>query len=298
MDGRMREVEDLARERSAEWAQGVLPDWVEDARVDDDLRADAYETSPPYRRALLKTGMALAHAQFGATGDVARTLRHDVHAGFLLGLSSRPADWCMIFFGPGHRAAARMTAACVLPRLCGVRQVHAVCLEGLPSAEAMLSFELSGVEDVYSLDARMARAFAKGLPGAGRLLFLNDGAGTPLPVTPAMLQNIRSWQEGPPPALFLRDPHAFDRDDLAFAQGAAPFIDDERAADAIYLSKENAVAAFRDGSPTGLSTANGGELPPEALLLTPGCEGFWTYPDLKPDFFTCFARAYALAGVQ
>ncbi|MCR5259383.1 MAG: hypothetical protein K6E40_14645 [Desulfovibrio sp.] len=274
-----------------------MPDWVENARINDDLRADAYEAAPPYRRALLKTGMALAHAQFGVADDETRTLFHDGHAGFLRGIASRPADWCMIFFGPGHKAAARMTAACVQPRLCGVRQVYAVCLGGLPSAEAMLSFELSGVEDVYSLDEKKACAFAKALRGAGRLLFLKDGdEGTPLPVTPAMLPHIRSWQEGALPVLFLRDPDVFNRSDLAFAQGAAPFTEDEGAADAIYLSKENAIAAFRDGFPPNLSQTARGELSPEALLLTPGCEGFWAYPDLKPDFFTCVMRAYALAG--
>lgn len=296
MDGRMREIDNSTQERPAAWELGVLPDWVEDARVNDDLRADAYETAPPYQRALLKTAMALSHAQFGIAGDETRTLRHDRHAGFLRGIVSRPADWCMIFFGPGHKAAARMTAASVLPRLCGVRQVHAVCLDGLPSAEAILSFELSGVEDVYSLDEKKACAFAKALSGAGRLLFLNDGnEATPLPVTPAMLPNIRSWQEGPLPSLFLRDPDAFNRNDLDFAQGAAPFTDDEGTADAIYLSKENAIAAFRDDFPSNLSPTGRRELSPEALLLTPGCEGFWAYPDLKPDFFTCAMRAYALA---
>ena len=48
-------VEDTAR-----W-----PEWAEEARLDDELTAKAYEATPPSCRAALKTGLALAHMHFG-----------------------------------------------------------------------------------------------------------------------------------------------------------------------------------------------------------------------------------------
>lgn len=254
------------------------PAWLEEARVDDGLAASAYEATPPRFRAALKTGLALAHFHFGeSVTRVDDTARHD-RLGFARVRTRVPAPWALIVFSPAYAAAARLAAACAAALLAGVPRVGAVCLGGEPQAAALVSLELSGVEDIFRLDAGRFAALLDALaavPGPqGRVVLLHGGELEAL--APAIRQRgIPCHEERRPPRLRVEEAAPVDRELLAFAHGAA--------VDAA-LTATPADAVFR---------ADAGAAPDAPLTLCPGCEGFWLHPDLEPRFFTVSRQAFA-----
>lgn len=256
------------------------PAWLEAARVDDGLAASAYETTPPDFRAALKTGLALAHFHFGeCTPCLDDTARHD-RLGFLRVRSRVPAPWTLIVISPAYAAAARLTAACAAALLAGVPRVGAVCLGGDPHAAALVSLELSGVEDVFRLDAGRFAALLDGLaalPGPrGRVVVLHDGELASI-APAARKRDIPCHEEHHPPRLRVEATAPIDRELLAFAHGTA-------AVDAAPTAAAPVDAVFR-------ATAEAD--PDAALTLCPGCEGFWLHPGLDPNFFTVSRQAFA-----
>lgn len=255
------------------------PAWLEAARVDDGLAASAYEATPPRFRAALKTGLALAHFHFGErVTRVDDTARHD-RLGFARIRSCVPAPWALVVISPAYAAAARLTAACAAALLAGVPRVGAVCLGGDPQAAALVSFELSGVEDVFRLDAGRFAALLDALaavPGPrGRVVVLHGGE------LEAILPDIRKrdipcHEEHRPPRLRVEEAARIDRELLAFAHGA-PVPD----------------AALADTPADAVFRADAGAAPDAPLTLCPGCEGFWLHPGLDPQFFTVSRQAFA-----
>ena len=109
------------------------PQWAEDARLDDDLAAEAYEATPAPLRAAVKTGLALAHMHFGESTTSQRNEVRNAHLGFWRRSIAHPAPWAVIAFTPADAAAARL--AC---RGAGQRvpaRVHRLvaCLNNLPA---------------------------------------------------------------------------------------------------------------------------------------------------------------------
>lgn len=265
------------------------PDWVEDARLDDELAAQAYEATPQACRAALKSGLALAHMHFGQSPGSLRQERRDNHRGFWRHAAAFPAPWAVIAFTPAYAAAARLAAACVPALLAGVPLAAAVCVGGQPTREALVSLELSGVEDIFTLEASaLCALLEESQPGPGRLVLLHngelDGTGRL-----ARAMGVPCYEERCPPTLVLPHPQAFDPDVLAFAQGDAlrqalqPRQPVQPAA--CYLS-EKAARAHCQASPHGPYSFAG------SLALTPGCEGFWLHDGLTPDFFTVTRLAF------
>ena len=155
----------------------------------------------------------------------------------------------------------------------------AVCLGGDPQAAALVSLELSGVEDIFRLDAGRFATLLDALAAApgprGRVVVLHGGELEAL--APAIRkQGIPCHEEQRPPRLRVEEAAPIDRELLAFAHGAA-------AVDAA-LTASPADAVFR---------ADAGAAPDAPLTLCPGCEGFWLYPDLEPKFFTVSRQAFA-----
>ena len=69
------------------------PQWAEDARLDDDLAAAAYEATPAPLRAAVKTGLALAHMHFGESTTSQRNEVRNAHLGFWRRSIAHPAPW-------------------------------------------------------------------------------------------------------------------------------------------------------------------------------------------------------------
>ena len=202
------------------------PRWVAAARLDDALSAAAYEAVPAPCRAAVKTGLALACAHFGEGTESRVESVRNARLGFWRRRISHAAPWAVLAFTPDYAAAARLAAACVPAQLAGVPLVGAVCVTDAPEQcaphpAALVSLELSGVEDVFALDqAGICRLLEECQPGPGRLVLLHRGELDAVARAAAAL-GLPCWQERRDPLLGLPQPDAFDLELLAFAQGSA-----------------------------------------------------------------------------
>lgn len=260
------------------------PAWLEAARVEDSRVAAAYEATPPRFRAALKTGLALAHFHFGEGATRREEAEASGRLGFWQACLRVPAPWALIVLAPAYAAAARLTAACAAPLLAGVPHVAALSVGEAPQDAALVSLELSGVEDIYSLDAARVAALLDELSARrgprGRVILLHEGALDDLARSFRAL-NLPYYEERRPPRLRVEEDAAFDRELLAFAHGGAT------ALESAFAASGPADAVFR-GVTEGLAPA-----PDAPLTLTPGCEGFWLHPGLGPEFFTVSRQAFA-----
>lgn len=268
-------------------AEAPWPDWLEGARLDDSAAAAAYEATPARFRAALKTGLALAHFHFGESLTRREESACSGRLGFRSGGVREPAPWALIVFSPGYAAAGRLTAACAAARLSGVAQVAALCPGGEPRAPALVSLELSGVEDIFTpgsarftalMDELAARPGAQAAPGRVVLLHAGELDGAARAVRE---RGIPCYEERRPPRLRIGPGAGIDREILAFAHGGHEALETALTApgapDAVYLSCADA-ATPAPGAP---------------LTLCPGCEGFWLHPGLGPEFFTLSRQVFA-----
>lgn len=294
------------------------PQWLEEARLDDGLAAQAYEDTPAQWRAAIKTGLALAHMHFGSDPGRMWDMRSDGHLGFWRRGESHAAPWAIVAFTPAYAAAARLAAACIPAILAGVPLIGAVCVGGQPHRSALVSLELSGVEDIFVLDAPgLHKLLEECRPGPGRLVLLHTGGLAPNVELAPTVELARSmglpcWQEYHSPKLALveadtpvngqnpaDDGSRIDLEALYFAQAEAldtatsimarmsaggtnatptPLAWDAQPPDALYLASGD---HERADIPHGKAFSASGP----GLTLTPGCEGFWLHPGLTPDFF-------------
>ncbi len=276
------------------------PDWLEDRRMDDDVVGAAYEAVPARLRASIKTGLALAFAHFGQREDQTDAVVRKPHAGFWLAHRARPVPWCAIVMDAGYAAAARLTAACALPRLCDVPEVFAAFVSDEPTPavadNVLTALTLSGVEDVFVLTqaeaAQLLREMAtKDITAPmGRLLLLHDGGPDgPLAKLGRTARDLYlpCYEEHTPPAITVLPDSPCSAELLAFAHGGVtpsptltqhaqalmiPAADDILASPQAYAARPEVEEAMRRG----------------LLVLAPKCEGFWLHPGLGPEFFmTC-----------
>ena len=269
------------------------PDWLEEARLDDSIVDMAYEATPPELRALVKTGLAMAFAHFGPREDQTDSVVRKPPAGFWISRQLRPAPWCVVAIDAAYAAAARVTAACVLPRLCDVPEVFAVLVgeddeDVQPTDNTLTALTLSGIDDVFCLSRERACALLGELAAQvadaehggpqGRLLLLHDGALQSLGEQAAALR-IPYYEEKSAPQLTVLPGTACSAEALTFAHGEI----------VTSAALEPATQAVLAALPTG------GAMPPEGAVAEamrrglpvfgPGCEGFWLHPGLEPEFF-------------
>ncbi|BAV92010.1 hypothetical protein [Candidatus Desulfovibrio trichonymphae] len=269
--------------RAAAW-----PEWAEDKRIDDAFAEQAYNATSPQCRAALKTGLALAFMHFGQSLGCLRAERRDNHLGYWLHTTAFPAPWALVAFTPGFTAAARLAAACVPAQLAGVPLLGAVCVDGEASRQALVSLELSGVEDIFMLDTAGLFALLEEVqPSPGRLVLMHTGELSGARQTARAL-GIPCYEESRPPSLVLPEPDAFDMNVLAFAQGSALEHTLEPAHPvtpaALYLADKAALGHCR--------LHHDGPHYADSLALSPGCEGFWLHTGLTPDFFRVSRLAF------
>ena len=309
-------------DQNPEAPQGASwPQWVEEARLNDGLAAQAYEDTPAQWRAAIKTGLALAHMHFGSDPGRMWDMRSDGHLGFWRRCESHAAPWAIVAFTPAYAAAARLAAACIPAILAGVPLIGAVCVGGQPHRSALVSLELSGVEDIFVLDSPgLHRLLEESRPGPGRLVLLHAGELAPT-VELARSMGLPCWQESHSPKLALVEAHTpVNGQNLADGDGR---IDLE----ALYFAQAEALDTaasitghMSTGGPNGASTPLARDLPPPdalylasgdrdqadiphgkvfsasgpGLTLTPGCEGFWLHPGLTPDFFRAHCLTFGM----
>ncbi|MDE7240783.1 hypothetical protein [Desulfovibrio sp.] len=277
-----------ARDEGAAPAPPPWPEWLMAARVADSAVAAAYEATASRFRAALKTGLALAHFHFGESASRRDETETSGRLGFQRASSRAPAPWALLILSPAYAAAARLTAACAAALLAGVPHVAALSPGGAPRQQALVSLELSGVEDIFSPAPGRVTALLDELaarPGPpGRVVLLHEGFHDG--EQDDMAQRSRAhglpcYSERRPPRLRVEAGARIDRKVLAFAHGG------EEALAAALAACGPADAVFR---PEGAPLMPAQDAP---LTLGPGCEGFWLHPGLTPEFFTVSRQAFA-----
>lgn len=239
------------------------PAWL--AWVRDEEISAAYEQIPDEWLALLKTGIALNHFLYGAFEGQTDALRVSGQSGIKSLISKTSVPWSILIFGPDVQAAAQITALAITCRLAGVKDVLAVLPESYSSG-ALVALAQCGIEDICALSAPAIEQLldhATSFKGPGRIAFLQQGSlATLIPLAPVPCVNLNQRAR-----LLLAAPADFDLAALKFCQGPEIGTNENAASewDAVFTKQKSC-----------LSTR---------MTLGPGCEGFWAFPQLSPDFF-------------
>lgn len=265
------------------------PDWLEKHRVNDDLFARAYESFPSSCRAAIKTALALARFHFGDVRGYKGCEYAQAHQGFWRKCQSQPKKWAIIVFNTDFDAAARLCAAAVVPILADVKNICAISAEGIPSPEALLTLELCGIEDVFSISWPEMEKLSGCMPLNGAIVSPDGCPGWPLLTNLANNIDAAFYRPCGPPSISVKDAGAFDERSLVFCLGKNDtYNTGSNIADAVYLSIERARACLPEG--WGLHGNEAGV----RLFLTPGCEGFWLFDNLGPEFFQTCSCSFGL----
>lgn len=278
-----------------------FPDWVADYRVSDELFSRSYEAMPGERRAWVKKTAARLHALLGGMTDPSTSVRTEHRQGFV-SLENSVRNLCAVLFLDNTCTSASKVAAAAVPMvLSGIQDVCAVRVGDAPPEpdEVFAALELSGVETVVHLDDAGARAFAENLSDGCSASVLFQGHGE-------ALQSLAVACGYASPPLRLWKPFLHDR--IAVWAGDGVEWDYQTLAWAnpcvkIDLYGEHGAIAnlpqtfYRREGGFGAVLNEGYQvlyLPEERissaqdmaqLVLGPGHEGCWVWPDLQPCFF-------------
>lgn len=260
----------------------LIPVWLEAKRVPDAAIASAYENTSPGIRAALKTGIALSHFLNGDNDDEKTERRISRRLGIASRIHSQPADWAALFISSSIKAAAPVEALAILPVLAGVKTILAITVEK-PTREALLSLMLCGIENIFSASCEECEKLAEygrnHFCGKERMVCLHkDGSPAFLAKWPA-IQNL----ECSPAVLVDNSSGNWDLDIIRFCQGANFETEDQKGIswDAIFTDKKSDQTDAR-----------------ARLILGPGCEGFWQFPQLGIEYFRQERLCVELPGDQ
>ncbi|MBQ7607159.1 MAG: hypothetical protein IJU76_04230 [Desulfovibrionaceae bacterium] len=246
-----------------------LADWLWEHRVPEARREEAYNAVQPNHKALIKRGIQCAFTFFGCEPSQSLTQITDANAGLRRVSAAQPADWALLLVDGEQSAAARLTAAAILPRLAGVLDVAAVSIGSPPPNASLVSLELAGIEDIFVLSEEEIGLLLRSRTGCGRICCLSHKAKLSCDGHPVLLTDRK-------PSLALLSPNAFDRDTLACMHGFVPAqalsSDLPKHCDAVFADEPTCARLIED------STI------PIPLILSPGLEGFWLYPARPVDF--------------
>ena len=259
----------------------TLPEWLEKRRVPDILFAQAYENCPPKCRAALKTGFALADFVFRQQGGMAE--KHELvntRLGFTHQSRRKPLLWTALIFDAENSAPARICAAAILPILANVPHIFALAYGARYSPPLLTALELCGLTDLFLLDyAEILELFNSspfsGLKSArnGKIIIFYD-----YDTKNEFSKLDSSFQISWLPAnanIKVLEPDSFDPEILSYT---------------LNLKEFNGAFPL-DCVLTDSDKIEDTDAP---LVLHPGCEGFWLYPNLEPANFMKIRNAMYL----
>lgn len=243
-----------------------IPAWLSDFAIDDAEVGRAYEDTPPAYRAILKTGLALAHHHYNSAARSECRSWTDIHSGFHWRAKSRPADVALLYME--EPAPARICAAAALPLFAGVRTVLAA-LPG-PHPAMLAALELCAIADIFVMDIKTFVKLAAEMAASASCRIFFMGQAEKADCLRSELA-IPAFFAVRPPQLRMEKENR-EREALAqWLHNAKPFAGGEAFA---YCD-----ALFADG-------IDGREAWPGArLILGPGCDGFWLFENLEPGFY-------------
>lgn len=264
----------------------VWPREFEKSRCPDAAFAEAWERLPKSFRAAIKNAIALHAFHFGETSSRQLQARCDLSRGFAEKNHEKPVPWALVIFEAAFRAPALLAEACVLPALCGVPQIGAICTGGTPLPQNLTALELCGLEDLFLLQEEDVAAALANLPAGGCVTFLGSSENSRFsPNCPGLRVHVETRR----PELFVRDPQKFNLEALVLAHG---FSLEELLApkshplDGLFVDRPLPEGGFLEQSCLEeFSTGRASASPRARLVLGPGLEAFWLLENYGPEFF-------------
>lgn len=270
--------------------------WLESPLLGDDVFAAAYDAVTPQERACCKTLIARLHACLGEETLEEDTRYLRLRQGFKLATVRQPVQWTLLLWDEACPSPARILAALMPAILAGVPHILA-CQVSSDSAAVVPSpvlaaLELAGQEAVASLGGGETLHLIASLAATrepGRIAALGSAPWVADVLSAARTHNIPAWSAGTPgiaicPSALAMVPEqggvpfsAPDYGMLRFAQPDVEFIvlNEEKG------EKKQEHFCIVSGLPRlkyWLSRSS--------LVLAPGHEWFWLWPDLDREFFT------------
>lgn len=276
-----------------------FPDWISEFVPDDDLFAMAYEDIPDQKRAWLKTNIARLLDCYGPRQDVGVNTTRHFRSGFDLQTNHTAVDFAVVLFDGSLLSPARLLAALVPALASGVEHVLAarVGANGGPWRKAVLTgLELAGQELVVDLtDAQARRLFTQlrdsGLPGAVSVLGPKAAVIKTSELQSASRMGFWRPRFTRAATVWMDDESSFDLEVLAFTHPDMVFsvfgAKTELPADNFSYEGEDladfmeAIIDVAYAPPEHMNQA----LRKAKLVLGPGQEGCWIWPDLYPEHF-------------
>lgn len=286
-----------------------FPDWLGEFIPDDELFAIAYEDVGEKNRAWMKTSIARLFDWYGPRKELGGEELRRWQSGLISRTAHSPVDFSVVLFDDNLLSPARLLAALVPALGGGVKQVLAARVNsGTPWRKAVLTgLELAGQEMVVDLDDIQSRRLLGELREGqftGSVTVLGPKAAAIVAGEMRTASRMSFWRPrfSRFASIWMEDENTFDLDVLAFihpdmvfqvfgadiklpannfsyeGEGFQACLD--ALTDVAYLPSERMDAA--------MSKAR--------LLLGPGQEGCWFWPDLHPDHFQSYCTAWTIGG--
>ncbi|MFV0349420.1 MAG: hypothetical protein ACK5JO_12620 [Halodesulfovibrio sp.] len=275
--------------------ESPFPGWLETCLVPDDEFGDAYEAAMPERRAWLKTCIARLHVLHGAAGMTWGRSEKQWRQGFVSVAEARPVEWTIVFMAGDYASGPRSVAALMPALLAGVGNVLVVRVaeEGTPWAAAVLAgFELAGQEAVINLSADKVPALLDEMAGKGSGRCLVLGAVAPVVrdtifgFVAGRSAQVACWFEPAAGSLAIAEAEEVCEIDEELLAWAHPDLQIVR------YDGDNLEMAQQGAAGEGVFLALAGtpdliDIVPDSipLMLGPGQEGCWVWPELDTQFF-------------
>ena len=276
-----------------------FPDWTRASILDDALFAESYGRLPAVRRAWLKKLIAELYALSGPAPAAQTTKTTLCDANFHTAETYAPLRFAVLFLDDTVRSPIKTAAAALPMVLSGIPDVIAVRTgthRNKPD-DVLAAFELCGLETVLALGEKKARELLKHLAAQGRGALLSLGEKISKKATSACEASpgMKLWSAGRSLCsgdfgLWAERGVSWDFDVLAWAYpntriavwGAkAPNLENfysmpgkfeefQKTGYRVVLAPEHRMPEVRDRA---------------GLVLGPGQEACWVWPELTLEFF-------------
>ncbi|NDY55895.1 hypothetical protein G3N56_03950 [Desulfovibrio sulfodismutans] len=276
------------------------PDWLHDQAIGDEAFAAAHDALSAPERARIKQTLARMFAAHDPGGALVRSVTVGFEPDGLALTRLCPRPYAVVAIGPDLVSPSRLLAACLPALLARTPLVAVVRVETeTPWPTALLAaLELCGVESAFSLSAKnAARLFSELHAAHPRGLVVDFGPAARMSPRPPFLSVAPSGRLG----VWRTSARSFDLEALAFAQAGSQVTVWGRAGglpegmqtgegDFADFLAQGYEAAF---VPRGKMEAALCAAPGPDLVLGPGMECFWAFPQAPVAAFVSGRTAYA-----
>ncbi|TVM35110.1 histidinol dehydrogenase [Oceanidesulfovibrio marinus] len=291
--------------------QSALPSWFLDAALSDTPFAEAFDAVGDSRRALLKTAIARLTTVYGASAIAFSSESQGYSNGFTLSRHVRPAHCAFIVIDEHFASPSALLAALMPALLAGVPDVAVVRIAGKKAKQwpdsLLCAMELAGQELAVDVTMESFHTLLADMSGSGvtcRLVLLGRRSQKLIAALAAQCNHDMEFRFlSEPSSLAAWFDHSFDYEAAAWAHPNAVrtcwVTDDDVEApgwDCVHGSWDEFVVQRNDAWLVPVDHLAGLHGAVD-VILGPGEEGSWLYPELNLGYFLHHVVALGPEGV-